>query len=76
MLLYFTVLKTRLVKAKIHQVYKKVVVTATMHRTFGKQQWQLLKDTFLQVQANFAHVHTAISSATHPDGMGVTSVTA
>lgn len=47
-----------------------------MHRTFGKQQWQQLRDTLTQWQTNLAHVHSAIASATRAqlDNMGVASV--
>lgn len=57
------VLRTKLVKAKVDQVNKKVSVTSTMHRTFGRQQWQQLRDTLTQWQANLAHVHNTIASA-------------
>lgn len=38
-------LKTKLVSAKINHICKKVVVISTMHRTFEKREWTLLKDT-------------------------------
>nr|CAG4637231.1 EOG090X0AJZ [Ceriodaphnia reticulata]SVE73101.1 EOG090X0AJZ [Ceriodaphnia reticulata] len=36
------VLKTKLVRARMDQLNKKVLVSSTMHRTFGKQHWQQL----------------------------------
>jgi len=62
----FLVLKTKLVKAKVDQVGKKVIVTSTMHRTFGKQQWQQLRDTLSQWQVNLANVYNAIANASGP----------
>jgi len=36
------VLKTKLVRARMDQLNRKVLVSSTMHRTFGKQDWQQL----------------------------------
>ena len=33
------VLKTKLVRARMDQLNRKVLVSSTMHRTFGKQDW-------------------------------------
>jgi len=38
-------LKTKLVSAKINQMTRRVVVISTMHRTFDKSEWELLRDT-------------------------------
>jgi len=38
------VLKTKLVRARIDQLNRKVLVSSTMHRTFGKQHWQQLRE--------------------------------
>lgn len=38
------VLKTKLVRARMDQTARKVHVSSTMHRTFGRDQWQQLKD--------------------------------
>jgi len=38
------VLKTKLVRARMDQLNKKVLVSSTMHRTFGKQHWQQLRE--------------------------------
>lgn len=40
------VLKTKLVKARMDQATKKV--SCTMHRTFGRAQWQQLRDKHYQ----------------------------
>jgi len=40
-----TALKTKLVSAKINHITKKVIVISTMHRTFEKREWELLRDT-------------------------------
>ncbi|XP_053210650.1 eukaryotic translation initiation factor 3 subunit M-like [Panonychus citri] len=57
------VLRTKLLKAKVDQVNKKVSVTSTIHRTFGRQQWQQLRDTLTQWQENLAHIHNTIGNA-------------
>ena len=58
------VLKTRLVKAKIDQLNRKVSVTSTMHRTFGKPQWIQLKETLTSwensLQKVKATIHTVL----------------
>lgn len=41
-------LRTRMITAKINQTGRKVIVISTIHRTFGRQQWQQLKDTLVQ----------------------------
>lgn len=38
------VLKTKLVRARMDQLNRKVLVSSTMHRTFGKQHWQQLRE--------------------------------
>jgi translation initiation factor 3 subunit M len=38
------VLKTKLVRARMDQAARKVHISSTMHRTFGKAQWQQLRD--------------------------------
>lgn len=55
------VLKTRLVKAKIDQINRKVTVTSTMHRTFGRPQWVQLKETLLGWQQNLDKVKYTIA---------------
>ena len=37
-------IKTKLVRARMDQAAKKVHISSTMHRTFGKVQWQQLRD--------------------------------
>jgi eIF3 subunit M, C-terminal helix len=46
-LIYFTlgfaaVVRTKVVKAKIDQPARRVLVSVTTHRTFGRPQWQQL----------------------------------
>lgn len=38
------VLKTKLVRARMDQAARKVYISSTMHRTFGRAQWQQLRD--------------------------------
>ncbi|RWS08227.1 eukaryotic translation initiation factor 3 subunit M-like protein [Dinothrombium tinctorium] len=57
------VLRTKMVRAKIDQLNRRVLVTSTMHRTFGKQQWLQLRDTLVKWQHNLAHVQNTVTSA-------------
>lgn len=56
----FEVLKTRLVRAKIDQLNKKVLVQSTMHRTFGRPQWEQLRGILNDWRNNFAHLEKTI----------------
>lgn len=42
----FLVFGTKLVRGRMDQASKKVNISSTMYRTFSKQQWQLLRDSF------------------------------
>ena len=59
------VLRTRLVKAKVDQVQRRVLVSATMHRTFGRPQWQTLRDTLNKWAINLAQVQHTVTAALH-----------
>ncbi|CAG2181798.1 unnamed protein product, partial [Oppiella nova] len=59
------VLRTRLVRAKVDQLQRRVNVSSTMHRTFGRSQWQTLRDTLQKWSHNLAHVQHSVSSAIH-----------
>jgi len=59
------VLKTKLVRAKIDQLSKKIVVSSTMHRTFGKPQWQQLKETLVIWHSNLQKVQHTVGGALH-----------
>lgn len=48
------VLRTRLVRGRMDQLARKVHVSSTMHRTFGRPQWQQLRDVLTQWKANVA----------------------
>ncbi|XP_041972843.1 eukaryotic translation initiation factor 3 subunit M [Aricia agestis] len=56
------VLKTRLVRARMDQAARSVRVSSTMHRTFGRAQWQQLRDVLLLWRANVQHAHDAMAS--------------
>lgn len=57
------VLRTKLVKAKVDQVNKKVYVTSTMHRTFGKQQWSMLRNILTKWKENLDNVNSTLGHA-------------
>lgn len=56
----FDVLRTQLVRAKIDQLNKKVLVQSTMHRTFGRPQWEQLRSVLSSWKDNFAHVEKTV----------------
>lgn len=56
------VLKTRLVKAKIDQLNRRVHVTSTMHRTFGKPQWIQLKETLTSWNNSLQKVKATVTN--------------
>ena len=44
--------KTGTVRVKMDQMQKRLIIHSTTHRTFGKQQWQLLRDQLDSWQSN------------------------
>lgn len=59
-------LKTKLLVARMDQSQKKVSVTTVAQRTFGRTQWEALRDTILTWKTNLALVKDsmhAIASA-------------
>ncbi|ESP02553.1 hypothetical protein LOTGIDRAFT_138250 [Lottia gigantea] len=58
------VLRTKTVSASIDQMQKKVLINWTTHRTFGKQQWQLLRQKLTSWQTNLNGVENSLQSLT------------
>lgn len=56
------VLKTKLVRARIDQNSRKVHISSTMHRTFGRSQWQQLHDLLLTWKDNLRLVQENITN--------------
>lgn len=56
------VLKTKLVRARMDQAAKKVYIASTMHRTFGRPQWQQLRDTLHAWKSNLANVQEGMKA--------------
>ncbi|XP_053305503.1 eukaryotic translation initiation factor 3 subunit M isoform X1 [Spea bombifrons] len=54
--------KTKMVYCKIDQTQKKVIVSHSTHRTFGKQQWQQLYDILNTWKLNLSKVKTSLQS--------------
>jgi len=50
------VVRTKAISAKMDQPSRRVVVTGTIHRTFGKPQWQHLHEQLQVWQQNVAQV--------------------
>ena len=57
------VLRTKLVKAKVDQVNRRVFVSSTMHRTFGKQQWNMLRNILSNWKENLDNVNQTLNHA-------------
>lgn len=62
--LLFLVLKTKLVRARMDQASKKVYVSSTMHRTFGRAQWQQLRDLLHSWKSNLGMVQEGMKNIT------------
>ncbi|KAL1505809.1 hypothetical protein ABEB36_005286 [Hypothenemus hampei] len=56
------VLKTKLVTARMDQLAKKVYVSSTMHRTFGRTQWQQLRNVLQAWKNNLSGVQEGMKS--------------
>lgn len=56
------VLKTKLVRARMDQKARKVHISSTMHRTFGKPQWLQLRDLLHAWKANLTLVQENMKS--------------
>ncbi|XP_003698098.2 eukaryotic translation initiation factor 3 subunit M [Apis florea] len=56
------VLKTKLVRARMDQAGRKVLISSTMHRTFGKPQWMQLRDLLAAWKANLTAVQEGMKS--------------
>ncbi|KAI2653883.1 Eukaryotic translation initiation factor 3 subunit M [Labeo rohita] len=54
--------RTKMVYCKIDQTQRKVVVSHSTHRTFGKQQWQQLYDTLSSWKQNLATVKSSLQT--------------
>nr|XP_042905598.1 eukaryotic translation initiation factor 3 subunit M [Parasteatoda tepidariorum] len=63
----FVVLRTKLVRAKMDELQQRVLVSSTMHRTFGKPQWQQLREILIRWQNDLSLVqsqmHTVVRAA-------------
>lgn len=60
---FFAVLKTKLVRARMDQSAKKVHISSTMHRTFGRAQWQTLRDLLQTWKNNLVFVQENMGKA-------------
>lgn len=55
-------LRTKMVRAKIDQMNDRVIVSSTIQRTFGKPQWQYLREYLVQFKNNLALVQENMES--------------
>ncbi|XP_039294731.1 eukaryotic translation initiation factor 3 subunit M [Nilaparvata lugens] len=56
------VLKTKLVRARMDQSARKVHISSTMHRTFGKPQWMQLRDVLHNWKNNVSSVYAGMKA--------------
>ncbi|XP_046748627.1 eukaryotic translation initiation factor 3 subunit M [Diprion similis] len=56
------VLKTKLVRARMDQAGHKVLVSSTMHRTFGRAQWTQLRDLLAAWKTNLSAVQEGMKT--------------
>ncbi|XP_012269868.1 eukaryotic translation initiation factor 3 subunit M [Athalia rosae] len=56
------VLKTKLVRARMDQAGRKVLVSSTMHRTFGRAQWTQLRDLLAAWKTNLSAVQEGMKT--------------
>lgn len=55
-------LRTKMIRARIDQSNKRVIVSSTQHRTFGKPQWQQLRDILTRWRHNISQVEHSMSA--------------
>uniref|UniRef100_A0A1L8DSM9 Eukaryotic translation initiation factor 3 subunit M n=1 Tax=Nyssomyia neivai TaxID=330878 RepID=A0A1L8DSM9_9DIPT len=55
------VLKTKLVRARMDQAARKVHISSTMHRTFGRAQWQQLRDLLHSWKNNLSLIREGLT---------------
>ncbi|XP_074660082.1 eukaryotic translation initiation factor 3 subunit M-like [Tubulanus polymorphus] len=60
------VIATRAVRCQMDQLQRKVNISSTTHRTFGRQQWQLLKEKFTQWHEHLNIVRSHLGALTPP----------
>ncbi|KAJ8023927.1 Eukaryotic translation initiation factor 3 subunit M [Holothuria leucospilota] len=60
------VVKSKMAQVKIDQKNRKVFVSYVTHRTFGKHQWQQLRDILTSWQKNLAHIRERLDTVANP----------
>jgi len=56
------VIRTKLVRARMDQFNRKVLISSTMHRTFGKPQWVQLREVLCSWRANLQQVDDSMNT--------------
>nr|QBH73922.1 eukaryotic translation initiation factor 3 subunit M [Franklinothrips vespiformis] len=64
------VLKTKLVRARMDQSTQKVLISSTMHRTFGQAQWQQLRELLTSWKQNLQSVQEGMTTIAKPQPEG------
>jgi translation initiation factor 3 subunit M len=60
------VVRTKSVHVRLDQIARRVLVCGTAHRTFGKQQWQLLRDQLNSWQRSLGQIMGNLQTVTPP----------
>lgn len=55
-------MKTKLVRARIDHAGRKVLISSTMHRTFGRSQWLQLRDLLAAWKTNLSSVQEGMKT--------------
>ncbi|KAL9955539.1 hypothetical protein ACROYT_G036876 [Oculina patagonica] len=55
-------LRSKLIRTKIDQVNKKVIISSATHRTFGNNQWQELRDRLEEWRKSLKSVHSNLQT--------------
>ena len=61
-------MRTKALRAKLDQMQRRVLVSATTHRTFGKQQWTQLRDDLDAWQRNLQLIMGSLETVTAAGG--------
>jgi len=56
------VIRTKLVRARMDQFNRKVLISSTMHRTFGKPQWVQLREVLYAWRGNLQQVDDSMNT--------------
>jgi len=68
------VIRTKLARAKMDELQQRVLVSSTMHRTFGRPQWQQLREILTVRQRELTQVQSHLHAVIRENLESVTAV--